>query len=227
MAVLGDHCCGAGAAVAAEQADEVRVAWWAVGVLMGGRVTPRHTALRRAAMRSGEHLYAVGLVCCDKGHTAGRYTKVNMCAQCMRERALARERENPERTRREKRAKYLRNRDANLKRTKEWYQANTEAALAYQSARRKAIRDSGGVWRNKFSPFPIGTLAELRRKQRGKCAVCRASLDRAGQHVDHITPIARGGTNHTSNLQLLCPRCNTSKGAKDPLVFMQARGFLL
>jgi 5-methylcytosine-specific restriction endonuclease McrA len=28
--------------------------------------------------------------------------------------------------------------------------------------------------------------------------------------------LARGGTSDPENLQLLCPRCNCSKGAKDP-----------
>lgn len=40
-------------------------------------------------------------------------------------------------------------------------------------------------------------------------------------------PLARGGTNQRTNLQLLCPPCNLSKSAKDPIDFMQSRGFLL
>ena len=42
-----------------------------------------------------------------------------------------------------------------------------------------------------------------------------------------IKPLARGGTNQRTNLQLLCPPCNLSKSAKDPIDFMQSRGFLL
>jgi len=45
--------------------------------------------------------------------------------------------------------------------------------------------------------------------------------------VDHIYPIALGGTNEGSNLQLLCRFCNRSKGAKHPVDYMQKRGFLL
>ena len=58
-----------------------------------------------------------------------------------------------------------------------------------------------------------------------KCACCAASLKR-GYHVDHIDPISKGGSNDRLNLQILCPTCNTSKGARDPLIFMQSRGFL-
>ena len=41
-----------------------------------------------------------------------------------------------------------------------------------------------------------------------------------GYHVDHITSLARGGENKDENIQLLCPKCNLSKGAKGPLEFL-------
>ncbi len=31
--------------------------------------------------------------------------------------------------------------------------------------------------------------------------------------MDHLVPISRGGTNDPRNLQVLCRRCNGSKGA--------------
>jgi 5-methylcytosine-specific restriction protein A len=40
------------------------------------------------------------------------------------------------------------------------------------------------------------------------CAAC----GRPAEHVDHIQPIARGGTNHPGNLQALCASCNLVKG---------------
>jgi len=42
----------------------------------------------------------------------------------------------------------------------------------------------------------------------------------------HYDVIA-GGANDRANLQLLCGSCNKSKHAKDPIDFMQSRGFLL
>jgi 5-methylcytosine-specific restriction endonuclease McrA len=68
----------------------------------------------------------------------------------------------------------------------------------------------------------------LMTKQRGKCAHswCRKSL-KNGHHVDHVLPLALGGSNDRSNLQLLCESCNCSKGAKHPIQFAQQHGLLL
>jgi 5-methylcytosine-specific restriction endonuclease McrA len=43
------------------------------------------------------------------------------------------------------------------------------------------------------------------------CAKCGATEDLT---IDHIIPMARGGTNDLENLQILCRKCNSSKGAK-------------
>lgn len=48
------------------------------------------------------------------------------------------------------------------------------------------------------------------------CRMCQAAgrVTLAGT-VDHITPLADGGTNHPSNLQPLCAACHRSKSARE------------
>ena len=50
--------------------------------------------------------------------------------------------------------------------------------------------------------------------QNWMCHHCLKDLRVVGYHVDHVVPIARGGTNDVKNLQLLCPKCNLRKGAR-------------
>lgn len=46
------------------------------------------------------------------------------------------------------------------------------------------------------------------------CAKCAAHVtQRSGVHVDHVVPLARGGSNGRENLQILCAACNLAKGA--------------
>lgn len=40
------------------------------------------------------------------------------------------------------------------------------------------------------------------------CAEC----GRPAEHLDHVQPIARGGTDQPANLQPLCSACNLAKG---------------
>jgi len=62
--------------------------------------------------------------------------------------------------------------------------------------------------------------------QRWKCAVCAVGI-KDNYHLDHITPLARGGKHEPRNLQLLCPTCNVRKSAKDPIAYMRELGRLL
>ena len=43
---------------------------------------------------------------------------------------------------------------------------------------------------------------------------CLSCGSKKNIELDHIMPISRGGKNKLSNLQPLCKKCNTSKGAK-------------
>lgn len=64
-------------------------------------------------------------------------------------------------------------------------------------------------------------VALLYKDQDGRCLYCGCSIA-AGYHVDHMIPIARGGSNDPENLALACPGCNLSKGARTAAEFIDA-----
>ncbi|TIL38607.1 MAG: HNH endonuclease [Mesorhizobium sp.] len=71
-------------------------------------------------------------------------------------------------------------------------------------------------------------VANIARRQKYKCAECGISIKGKGkQQVDHIMPIALGGSNWPANLQILCAACNQMKNAKHPIDFAQLKGRLL
>ena len=51
------------------------------------------------------------------------------------------------------------------------------------------------------------------RKQKGRCALTGRRLDRTTAHLDHIVPIAKGGSHDIGNLRWLCHEANLAKRA--------------
>lgn len=96
---------------------------------------------------------------------------------------------------------------------------NPEKRAAQEATRRARKAMSGG----RFTAEQIRVLEGL---QKGCCAICRDNM-RGVFNRDHIMPIALGGSSDISNIQLLCPKCNSSKGAKDPIEHAQRIGRLL
>lgn len=141
---------------------------------------------------------------------------------------------NLERIRAERRAKYAANPDffredskrrhhenieKNRERCRRWNKQNPEKAQARTAVRRS--RNLGAEGR-----YSAEDVSRIRVSQNDKCACCRARLGGRG-HVDHIIPLARGGSNWPSNIQLLCAHCNLSKHDKDPVEFMRSQGRLI
>ena len=59
-------------------------------------------------------------------------------------------------------------------------------------------------------------------EQEGLCAGCKGDFPFKLFEVDHVVPRSRGGTDHLSNLQLLCASCNRIKGDR-PQEYLMAR----
>ena len=64
---------------------------------------------------------------------------------------------------------------------------------------------------------------KLYGQQGGICNGCAQKFDFKIFEVDHINPRSNNGTDHISNLQLLCPPCNRSKGGRPMKEFLEAK----
>ncbi len=107
---------------------------------------------------------------------------------------------------------------ANATNTK-WRINNPKSVRIHYQNRRAKEKMIGGK-------LSVGLSDRLMKLQRGKCACCGLPLGEK-YHLDHIMPLALGGSNTDDNIQLLRSQCNHQKHAKHPVDFMQQRGYLL
>lgn len=161
---------------------------------------------------------------CSKGHIAPRLISNWSCVVCHRNKVNNYYDEHPE-----KRKTYL----------KEWNKANPECSRRWRLNHPKEWSELNKQRKKRWcANNPERNLANWRNyhsrkksakgshtgddilvifdRQSGLCAnpLCASDLA-AGYHVDHKTPLSRGGSNWPRNLQLLCGSCNSSKGTRN------------
>lgn len=192
------------------------------------------------AKRIGSPFYFTGRAC-PKGHISIRSAYNAGCKACNLE--SRREKYRCDGVYRQRRldgnAQYVeRNKTSVRAKRGEWYRNNLDHVLAkskINSARWRAENPDKNAAKTRRrraiklaapGSHTLEDIAAIRKAQRDKCACCRMKLHGGGE-VDHIKSLKRGGSNHRSNLQLLCEFCNRSKGAKDPIDFMREKGRLL
>jgi 5-methylcytosine-specific restriction endonuclease McrA len=100
-----------------------------------------------------------------------------------------------------------------------WRLKNPERNKSHHGKRRAKQRNAGGS-------YTADDLNWILKAQKGKCAYCRIKVGKK-YHVDHIIPIAKGGSNNRSNIQITCVTCNLRKQAKDPIDFARLNGMLV
>jgi 5-methylcytosine-specific restriction endonuclease McrA len=108
-------------------------------------------------------------------------------------------------------------------------------AAAYRAAHLEQMREYKRAWKTKHPEQAVvdfhrrrarlagasgsHTAADTRTqygRQKGRCYWCGEKVTWRAKHVDHVTPLSRGGSNGPENLVIACAHCNTSKGAKLP-----------
>ncbi len=91
---------------------------------------------------------------------------------------------------------------------KEWQK--TEAYKLYQRVyqhRRRAKVASAGS-------FTKEDIEQMYKEQKGKCYYGGHISLEDGFHIEHMTPISRGGSNNIDNIALSCANCNFRKRTK-------------
>ncbi len=91
----------------------------------------------------------------------------------------------------------------NYEAVKEWVLRNPEARKV-QIMRRRALKA------NALGEFTAVQLRARIEFYGGKCWMCGDVAD----SIDHVIPLARGGSNWPANLRPACRSCNSRKGAK-------------
>lgn len=82
---------------------------------------------------------------------------------------------------------------------------------------RKYFRKDGVI---KRFTIPKWVKKAVYFRDRGRCTICKCDLSgilslSEKLNYDHVVPIVKGGTNEVTNIQLLCEKCNKSKGGRN------------
>jgi 5-methylcytosine-specific restriction endonuclease McrA len=199
---------------------------------------------RDDAISKGLRRYFTGQPCAKRGHIAERMVDSYVCVACRKEMldrldaergvvkwsktdeerkarrkaALQRYAEkHPDRLR-ESQRKYKEKHPEKRAQTKaNWIAKQTKEYFRLKSHKRRATA---------VGKISKGISKKLLELQKNKCAICKCNIKHKFE-IDHVVPLVRGGPHEDANLQLLCPDCNRSKGAKDPVDYMQSKGYLI
>jgi hypothetical protein len=88
------------------------------------------------------------------------------------------------------------------------------------------LRAWSNTRRSAEGKYTHADILRIGNAQKWRCHWCEKDTKHQ-YHVDHVIPLAKGGTHWPSNLVISCVPCNRSKNATDPIEFAQRLGRLL
>ena len=103
------------------------------------------------------------------------------------------------------------------------FDQKSEIKMLCEKALREFIVKKGlGIWDYRLldnDPIPDSLRYRVLKESDGRCSLCGVTKKERPLDVDHIKPRSKGGKNVYENLQVLCSKCNRSKGNKDDTDF--------
>lgn len=166
-------------------------------------------------------------VLCPKGHDWNgtgfslRYSGVgnNHCVRCDEER-----RNTPKRKKQKAehgKKWYLQNKEKHLANTKKNRLLRLEADPHAEKTKKKLHKHNRKARERNAHSLPGVSKSEIRQylKNNFPLNACVYCGKKGEIHLDHFYPLALGGPNVIGNLVPSCPKCNSSKRAKDPKIW--------
>lgn len=101
--------------------------------------------------------------------------------------------------------------------------ANADARHAYATNERRRLerRQHAHARSRAVAPIPADAQTALLERFDGLCAYCQK---RPADTWDHIEPVVAGGQTLPWNVVPACSRCNSSKGRRDVVAWLEAKG---
>lgn len=128
------------------------------------------------------------------------------------------EKNNKDKIRIKNRRLYESKREKHLQTCKKWRDENKPLRALYSRTR----------YARKMAAEGAHTIDDVMRAynlQRGRCAYCWCDVSN-GYQVDHIIPLAKGGSDNADNICISCKTCNQRKSSKMPWDFAAENGRL-